>query len=79
MIKLHQVKTQKKKVKQLNVAELPDDPKLIEFTHVSKGTQFKCGIEVYRAWLDIRRVKQPKILFNSNEDNLIKDLHQMYG
>lgn len=62
MIKLHQEKTQKRH--QLNVAELPDNPTLIDFKHISKGTQFRCGIDAFRAWLDLRRVKQPKILFN---------------
>lgn len=63
MIKLHQVKAQKKK-HQLNVAELPDNPTLIDFVHVSKDSQFRCGIDAFRAWLDIRRVKLPKVLFN---------------
>jgi hypothetical protein len=70
MIKLNQVKVPKKK-HPLSLEELPDDPSLIDFTQICKGTQFRCGIDVFRAWLDTRRVKPSKILFNSQEDQEI--------
>jgi hypothetical protein len=77
MIKLHQTKVKKKQ--SLNVEELPEDARQVSFSEVCKGTQFRFGIDVYRVWYDMRRVKQPRRLFTMEEDQQIENLHQLYG
>lgn len=59
--------------------DLPKDPKLIDFLEIHKGTQFKCGLEAYRAWVDFHHIKEPKKLFTLDEDQLIAKLHIRYG
>lgn len=50
MKKLNEEKPSKKK-KDVNFADLPKNPKLINFTEVAQSSSFKTGIEVYKAWL----------------------------
>ena len=56
MMKLNQKKAEKKK-QMLNVEDLTSDPKYINFMDIYKGTQFKNGLDVYRAIIDSKKKK----------------------
>jgi hypothetical protein len=55
---LHKDKSRKKKVVQL--AELPSNPKLINFAEIALGTECKSGLDVYREWYDSHIPRPPK-------------------
>lgn len=41
----------------IDVASLPKDPHRINFALKCKGTQFRNGMQLYRALMDLRRAK----------------------
>jgi hypothetical protein len=55
-MKLNQKKAEKKK-HMLNIEDLTSDPKYINLVDICKGTQFKNGLEVYRAIIDSKKKK----------------------
>lgn len=65
--------------RELNLAELPKDPKLINFEQASRNTHFKCGIELYRAWREANRSKAGKRPFTAEEDRELIARKQRYG
>lgn len=75
--KLNRAKEEKKT--DIDVAALPDDPARINFSLQCKGTQFRTGMQLYRALMDLRRAKEPKRLFNLQEDELLLEKKRMYG
>ena len=78
MNKLIHSKSQKKK-KEIHIKDLPQNPNANNFIELSKDSQFKNGMEFYRAWFESKRVKRPKKLFTMAEDNLIAEKHLRYG
>jgi hypothetical protein len=68
-----------RKQKDINFAELPKDPKLINFEQLSRNTHFKCGIELYRAWREANKTKPVKRPYTTEEDERLIAKKHIYG
>jgi hypothetical protein len=60
MKKLNEEKPARRR-RELHLADLPRDPSEINFIQLAAATtRYKSGLELYKAWLDLHRVRAPK-------------------
>jgi hypothetical protein len=59
--------------------DLPREPKLIDFTKVAMEAGYSMGLDFYKAWLDLGKLKRRKKPYTREEEALLIERRRVYG